>query len=467
VTIGLALIVAALAIFQIGRRSFWQDEVVSARSATEWQTYLGNFGHDTFNLLYYTLLRAWAVLGNDETALRGFSAVCAVLGVVVFHRIARELFGSGAALAATLMLCVSPFFIHYAQEARTYALAFLLVTTSMFVFLRALERPGLRWRAAYVLIAVLSLYAHFFAGYLVAAQLIYLVYQRRLDRWWIFAFMAIAVGIAPLLWFAFFGLSGLTWIPRTSPGVLFRTFTALAGGSDRPSEMVGLDRAPALLALGLYAALGLFALVGLVRDSTGREEDPRQLVVLWLASSIVGPIVVSLWKPDLVARYFIVALPPILMLAGAGLARIAPWRLRSAILATLVLLGIWGLSIRYTAPFDDWRSTARFVVSTATVDDGILLRPKGGAGPFIFYAHQASREPPVGVPLPGHATRILVSQTLASEGRRLWIAIGDADVSELADVAAFEQAVQTQGYVRIDERSFGTVHVGLWTMPSD
>ncbi len=101
----------------------------------------------------------------------------------------------------------------------------------------------------------------------------------------------------------------------------------------------------------------------------------------------------SLYRSLLEGRYFIVALPAVLLLAGAGLVRIASLipngRARSAAVATclvvVVALVATPLSSLYATERWDWRGAAAWVARTARPGDRITYIDIDGRSPFRFY----------------------------------------------------------------------------------
>ena len=91
--------------------------------------------------LYYVLAKVWVDLWGDSVyALRTLSVLFSGLGLLAMYWFMRELAVSRrAATLAVLLLCVSPLFILYGQEAREYALWALALLLSSAALLRALR----------------------------------------------------------------------------------------------------------------------------------------------------------------------------------------------------------------------------------------------------------------------------------------------------------------------------------------
>jgi hypothetical protein len=107
---------------------------------------------------------------------------------------------------------------------------------------------------------------------------------------------------------------------------------------------------------------------------------------------VIG-IVISLWKPVLVDRYFIICLPPLVLLAAVGLSQVRPsW------ISDVSLIVVLSLSARadfryYSHPYkEDWRGATAYVVSHALPKDGILFYPGRARFGFDYYVRRLNPE---------------------------------------------------------------------------
>lgn len=130
--------------------------------------------------LYYVLAWLWSqTFGLGEFGIRSLSALAGTALVPVTYMIARRLGSPRAGLVAALLVAVNPLLVWYSQEARTYALLALLSALSFWTFLRALDQPDRRRLAAWTLASAAALLSHYFAGFLVAAEALWLVLGTR------------------------------------------------------------------------------------------------------------------------------------------------------------------------------------------------------------------------------------------------------------------------------------------------
>lgn len=87
--------------------------------------------------LYYLLLKGWVtVLGNSELTLKLFSLVFGITLIITAYVLLRKFINSKAALIASGIFSLSPFFIQYSIEARSYIMLALEVLIATIIFLK-------------------------------------------------------------------------------------------------------------------------------------------------------------------------------------------------------------------------------------------------------------------------------------------------------------------------------------------
>jgi mannosyltransferase len=259
-----------LRVFRLGTQSLWGDEAFSVFRAKESLVAITEAvpREGTLPPLYYYLLHFWQPLaGTSETSVRFLSVLFGVLALPLLYLLVRRGLGWPTALVATAVATVSPFWIYYSQETRTYAQVTALLILALYLLLRAGQdpaRPGSvgAW-AAYALAAAAAMASYYFAGFALAVAVLWLLADRR--AWpglaWrcLLAQAATLALLLPLLVYTFSGLVGAAGsvdrggIPLATIvahlTVVFNFGTSLPAAPARP--FVGL--ALALGALGLLA----------------------------------------------------------------------------------------------------------------------------------------------------------------------------------------------------------------------
>jgi mannosyltransferase len=409
----------ALASYRLGTKSMWLDEATSANHARLGLSGLWTVLSSTDpNMgLYYVLLHFWVrVFGYSEAAVRSMTVVLAGWSVPVMVLLGKRLFGRATGLLAGLLLAISPFFVQYEQTARSYALVVLLVLTSSYFFVAELERPAPATRVAYVLSSTLAVYAHYFAAYVLLVQLLTLVAIRRreaLTRGWLTAAAAVVVACAPEVVFALRAGSGnVSWLHAPSVRTLAHLPCELAGG------------------IALAVVLSVLVSYGLVRVAADRRQWQAGFLAAWLVIPVALDFAVSkAVQPLFLDYYLIVVLPPFLLLAAAGVAKLPRRAAQPIAIGLLVALSAVGVRDWYAAPgAENYRGATRYILDNERLGDGVIYYPPGGAGGkgvssgFAYYEALDGRRGPTPV-------GFRLGQAPLARPPRVWLVLRNSDVA--------------------------------------
>ena len=241
---GSVLLAAA---WHVGLPSLSNDEAatwaISGHSFSDMVRVLTSSGGDRGAGLYYVVMHIWIqVFGTTEVALRSLSVVAAGATIAPLYAVGRRLVGRRAASASVLLFATSPFYLTYARDVRTYALATFLVVVASWAFLRVVESGIRRDWILYAILAAASVYVHWFAVLVVIAHYASLVsLDRRRVRWRQVGIGAewLAVLICPIGIVVLFGSnSGIGWIAPLNLGELKSTASTFTGTRDWVRELV-------------------------------------------------------------------------------------------------------------------------------------------------------------------------------------------------------------------------------------
>lgn len=479
----ISLLALVLRLLFLERKSFWLDEATSFHFATmSWQRFVVAIVPEEPNMtLYYVLLRGWRHLGESEGVVRGLSALAGAATVPVIYLLGKRLFGTRIGVFSALLLAVNVSHVGASQEARSYPLAVLLVTSATLGLASALEHGSPRRWAAYVAAGALALYAHFFAALTLVAHAVSLAHPawrpRALPRRWTSFAAAAGTGVAflaiPLVAMTLARSENrLAQIPPLEWEQLTATFLLLTGGGDNWRETYAGASGYALLALYAGAAL-LFLSNGRPLACRGLGAWPRALLVAWTAVPITLAAAISLLQqPVLVPRYLVVSLPAVVLLGAAGFAALPDRRLGPAALAVACGLSVPALLDYYARPSDeDWRRTTAYVLTGTLPGDGILFHAPYTWKPFAYYQGR------LGARSPGAAARLRHSVTPEEvtadllDGKRplhprLWLVLKyDTATPELAGRRHAIEGALERSYRRREDRRFGSVRVRLYSGP--
>jgi mannosyltransferase len=496
----LATLALVLRFYRLGALSLWSDEGISAAfTSLDWYNFLRILWRREANMaLYYLLLRAWAQGGNSEAWLRSFSVLASAATVPLLWLLGRRLFGEAVGLASALLLALHAYHLQYAQEARSYSLVTLLVTASMYFFVRAVENQQRRDWNWYVATGSLAIYAHFFAVLVVVAQGISLCVRNPSfessagkaslglpaapisTRSFRQAARRIALWTLPV--WLFIGTTGagpVAWVPRPRAADL-HTFADLFAGSG----------GEVLLALcGLCTLLGAIAtarrLVGVpgkrgycaCRSGAGRSKESWSyaLVLAWFAVPVLISLAFSLARPVFYPRFLLVALPGLVLLVTLGLFSLRPRWTAVPVLALMAWLA-WGGVRHYFRNFgkEDLRGAAHYVLSGAEPGDAIVFYKPQSRFVYSYYADRSGRTTRPVIVFPGHGDRPawrdfmpkFLPQTFSEAARnyrRVWLILTDDPASGGEPRARQIQALVASRDRLLARHDFAGVYVFLYT----
>lgn len=440
---GLMILAYALAAYRLDTKDLWLDEAVSANHARLPLSGLWTVisGQDPNMGLYYVLLHFWArVFGYSPSAVRSLSVLLGGLTIPAIVVLGTRLFGRSAGLLTGLLLATNPFFLHYEQDARAYALVVLLVVLSSLFFVKAIEQPSRSTRIGYVIASALSIYAHYFAAFVLLVQLLTLLLARRraaFTRYWIGAAAAVAVLCIPEVVFAVrAGTRGISWIRVPHFYLVSDLGRQLAGGR--------------VLAY-LLAILICFGFSFEVRHG---KPWRAWFLAAWLILPVLLVFVISkLGRPLFVNYFFIVVLPAITLLVAAALTRI-PSRPAAVVFAVaVVVLAALGMRNWYDRPsIEAYRPATAYILAHQRPGDALLPYPEGTLeGPtsgLTYYETLGGRRGPT---LIDAGSRVPLTNS-----RRIWLVMRNMELSPQEQVqvereleAAYGPATTPVGFINL------------------
>lgn len=460
---------AALRLYHLGAKSFWFDEGASVGIARlDWYDFARLLWRREANMsLYYLLLRGWLHFGHTEAFIRGLSVLFAVATVPAIYLLGRRLFSGRAGLIAAGLLSVNSYHLRFSQEARCYPLLVFLCTLSSLYFLESVHGTS---RARHAVSGALSVYAHFYAGLLLAAQWISLRLLDREDsrpskppawRWIALLILPVAVFVVTT------GAGPLSWLHRPGPKDIWELATFLTGNGG-----------PALVAAYIIACLAaiLPVLRTLKRKRVPWEIWRYRFLLLWLLFPPVLILLVSLARPLFLPRYFLFCLPALVLLAASALARLrSPWTAIPALLL-FAALSLGGVSsyFRKGRPNDDWRAISSYVLSNSQPGDALLFHIAMARIPYEYYRGEDSPPAAPVVLYPSHGARITYLDFIARPDhsalanelphyQRVWLVLSHIGKQPATEpTAASLLTLLRASFPESEEREFGDSVVFLF-----
>ncbi|PYX80895.1 MAG: hypothetical protein DMG70_21555 [Acidobacteria bacterium] len=379
----LMLIAAVLGFLFLGRKAFWFDEAFSVALARfGWHNFAGLVWQREGNMvLYYLLLRAWTGFGHTPFFFRSLSVLPAVATVPVVYWLGRRLYDARVGLIAAMLLTFNAWQIRYAQETRSYSLLIFLGALSSAFLVAHLRRPSPWTRVGHIVVSSLAIYAHFYAELLVIAHWVSLRFVQRAEippktnrNWrWIVLLTAPA-----MIFVAKTGSSPLHWIQRPGTRDLYQFAGQITGNGG------------VLLVLAYACA----SIAGLLPINPTPWRVPwhgwrERFLLVWLLFPVLFTLAVSLVRPLFLSRYFVFCLPPLVLLAAAGIARVNRTLLLVPALAAFLALSLKGTLSYYDHDFDltrdDWAGVSNHLLAHSRPKDGLVFYVAMGRMPYQFF----------------------------------------------------------------------------------
>ncbi len=323
---------------------------------------------------YYAVLRVWFWVAETVWWMRLPSVVAALGAVAVTVLVARRLLGEREARLAGILLVLSPMWLTYAQEARSYGFVMLAVSLSWLAVDHGISAPDPRHRRWWWLLhTAIGLYLpllHGLTALQVLPQLGVLLAVRADRGTWLRALRGVA---ACLL----------------ITGTLARTASEEVGNWVDPVSVDSINfTLERFFSRWVYLCFGLVALVlvgvavGLVaaRRAATRLDRARAVVpVLWGVAPLVLLTVLSLARPSLVPRYAVGCVPGLALLMAVAVERVGrprwPAAPRARAVGAVVVAAalVAGHVYLHTRPVDGWTVAAHRVAAGLEPGDTILI----------------------------------------------------------------------------------------------
>ena len=130
-----------LRFYNLAKESLWIDEIYgSILPAKQSIAYLLNPNVNIPVNTYQIILHYWMqIFGQSEFSIRFPALIFGVLSIFMIYKLGKVLFNQEIGLLSALILAISPFHIHYSQEARPYSLLMLLSLISTYYFIKFIK----------------------------------------------------------------------------------------------------------------------------------------------------------------------------------------------------------------------------------------------------------------------------------------------------------------------------------------
>jgi mannosyltransferase len=392
ILIGIIVLAAVLRLYGLDKQSLWYDEIVVEEAFKHL-----NKAADSPLLYLFFIYPMTKIFPGSDYALRIPSAIFGVISVPMMFLLVRKLFNEKTGLIASFLLAISPFHIWHSQDARMYALHWLLTLISLIYFVNALEKPSRKNFVGYVTSTVACLYTHPFAVFLVITQGLYILlffrkYKTHYLKWFA-AFSTVTALFLPWIVFTLMHWTSTVggYFPRgNSPYAVFYTLYSYSTGYSIGPTLIDLHNNQSLAVITPYLniILPLIVLYGTLFSlgiwAMRKERNKLIFLLLLLVVPIISVFILStvikiFWYN---VRYTAIASFAFLIFIAKGiewLSYLSPKKL-GRITAVLAIAAITGFSSysyfnyqfdkRYQK--DDFRSAVAYVKKNMMPNDAFL-----------------------------------------------------------------------------------------------
>lgn len=312
---------------QLKEPDVWYDEAFTGITVRQdWDTMLRVIKQDRNHPpVFYSLVKVVtdAAGRNDQIALRMVSFIAGLLSIPMIYFVVQRLSGLSAAakrnlgLIMAFVLTVSPFYVGYSAEARSYAFLLFLMLGSMYFFLGMIRRPfTISFDMVMVLISIVVIYFTHFLSLLIVSGYVavyaYLLAEKfelttRKCFWqyvgWggLGLFMSAAYIWEKFDFQRFIAKYNLGWIPSASLTSIPRTVSSFLFGVNR--QQLGLPQ-PNQFSIpwvaenfGFLVVIATVVAIVLVVQKLKQQSQQRELIIL----ALMGLVPLSV---DLLASSF-------------------------------------------------------------------------------------------------------------------------------------------------------------------
>jgi mannosyltransferase len=355
---------ALLRFTTLDTQSFWLDEGLTVRLVESSFGKMLELQDESNPPFYYVLAWLWTHLfDSGEIGLRSLSALAGTATIPVAYAAASRIGGFRVGWVTAAIIAANPLLIWYSQEARSYALFALLGALSFLFFLRLSERYDRLDAIGWAVTSSIALATHYFAVFLVAPELLWLLVRARhqgaLPQIARASAAVVAVGAA-LVPLALHQREtvGATWIAEGTAGDLPMRLARIPGefltGHHPPGHLL-----LTVLTVGLAVACAALLLHRRSRHARSAAGIPLAIAAL----VILVPSTLAVAGIDyIVTRNLIAAVLPLAIVVALGAVASGAGRWAIALPAGICALGavaVVGIAADVRYQRDDWRGAAR------------------------------------------------------------------------------------------------------------
>lgn len=394
-----------LRIHNLGKNSFWYDEIVHLKVSQ--YNVIDLLTAKKFDFgdppLYFVILHYWIkIFGTSEFSVRFPSLIFGVASVFFIYFLGKKLFNKEVGLVSALLMSISPLLIYYSQETRQVTLVVLLSIISMIVFKQFIENKNAKNLALFTLISFLGCATHFSYLPILFFQNIYFILTYRgkisiLIKWvltQLIILLPTAYWIIKTTGYIFSGVKVHVRFPQFYQFLKY-FFLNLLGIPYRLyfNSFIGFITNPFLIAVILLVNTILITLALLkipwkqikTKNISHFFKDNIVFLVLWFLLPI-GMVFTIQKFISLYIHYLITIVPAYYILLSVGIQNLRRTYLKFSVIILLIYFSTIPLINFYSNPKNEqWKEVSRHVSENVHSGELIVLIDAYIADPFLHY----------------------------------------------------------------------------------
>ncbi|MBI3520136.1 MAG: glycosyltransferase family 39 protein [Bacteroidetes bacterium] len=360
--------------------SFWYDEIIAVKSASE------DFGHikhvsewDNNPPFYYYCLSVWIkLLNNSEFCSRLLSVLFVSFSGGIVFLFANKYFNKVTAIVTSFLFLSSNVLFFYSHEARAYALVLLLALLSSYLYFSLKERPVIKTMILLGLINFLLIYTHYISGLVIAFEtiLMFFCFEKKQKKYFFYStlisilFTAIRFTKKQILLILAFNGSGKTfWLKKADIHSLYTVLTSFFFNKTLVIPLILLIFIGIALLLKFKTKDSFFAVLYSFLVGIG---------------SVVVLFIMGTQTPIFLDRYLIFSIPFILLLIAYALSFIKIKMIPIVLSVAFFMFSAFKIDYK-TDKGMNYRSTVSFLKYFKKEGDLVIVKTKDVKSLFCYY----------------------------------------------------------------------------------
>jgi hypothetical protein len=352
--------------------------------------------------LFFTILSVWRSLDHSILFARCFSLLCAALTVSLAFGLARRCLPGVPRWAVAAICAAHPFMIWSAENIRVYAFAVLLSALLLRLFYDGyLVDDGPKWsRWVYLLVALAALYTQYYLGFVLLANGVALVVERRWRplRAYVFGMAGVGLLFLPMLPVVYrqFFTHTKDVAEHDAATTSVNDFLWIIKGHLLPAESYKSESYRRWLQIIGLPVLAVVLILNRRRPGIWRFRP------IWVIALTLLPVFLLLryrigydfFSAKHTAALFFPIVMSFVALVWIAFRRWGVW-LWVAVVLTFCVGSLYA-DYRPLAKPGDWKRTSAYLMANEKPDQPVLMFSATSAVPFGYYYHGPNRL----VPLP-------------------------------------------------------------------